>query len=80
MTGPALDFGGNPIEESTPVRRVASFACLCGCQSEVQEPCPVEIPCWSKDCSMTMFRWFPPHEPPYASAERWDGEKLVIGR
>lgn len=57
---------------------VASFSCHCGCQSEVREPCPQSIPCWG--CKRPMHRWTPRHEPPLASAEVWDGEKLVRAR
>jgi len=41
-----------PIERPEPAPApprpglVASFSCYCGCQSEVREPAPLEIPCW----------------------------------
>lgn len=71
----SFDFGGNPIErpptEPAPAPQpglVASFACYCGCQSEILEPAPERIRCWGAECKLTMHRWYPVHEPPPQSA------------
>ncbi len=67
-----------PVQPDQQPGLVASFACYCGCQSEVREPAPEAIPCW--ECKRPMHRWTPRIEPPIVSAEVWDGENLVRGR
>ena len=66
-------------QRDPPPRRqgiVASFTCHCGCQDEVLEPAPAEVPCWG--CGMAMRRWSPKHEPPTSNARAWDGKARRI--
>lgn len=49
-------------------RAVASFACFCGAQSEVVEPAPDTVDCWSCKIKLGMHRWYPPYAPPVDSA------------
>lgn len=54
-------------------RRVASFACFCGCQDEVLEPAPATVKCWK--CKADMHRWTPKYEPPVMSARETTEEE-----